>query len=126
MDVIEQAIAHARRRFPASPTPPGPARHEGLSQLSVWRQTMAPGAATPPHSHDCDEVVLCMAGSGELHIDGRVQRFGANETLILPRGSQHQLFNIGAVPMQTLGVFGASPVQTFLPDGALLPLPWAT
>ena len=32
-------------------------RDEGLQQLSIWRQTLAPGAATPPHSHDCDEVV---------------------------------------------------------------------
>ena len=34
---------------------------DGLSELSVWRQSMSPGAATPPHHHDCDEVVLCLA-----------------------------------------------------------------
>ena len=48
---------------------------DGLHELSVWRQSMAPGAATPPHSHDCDEVVLCLAGQGEVHSEGRVQRF---------------------------------------------------
>ena len=63
---------------------------DGLAQLSVWRQTMAPGAATPPHSHDCDEVVLCLAGWGEVHSEGRVQRFGADTTLVLPRGRSHQ------------------------------------
>ena len=99
---------------------------QGLQQLSVWRQSMQPGAATPAHSHDCDEVVLCLAGQGELHIDGRVQRFGANETLILPRNSQHQIFNTGALTMETLGVFGATPVNTFLPDGEVLPLPWSS
>ncbi|MCD6043103.1 MAG: putative auxin-binding protein 1, partial [Burkholderiales bacterium] len=26
---------------------------QGLSRLSVWRQSMAPGSATPPHQHDC-------------------------------------------------------------------------
>ena len=31
------------------------------------------GAATPPHRHDCDEVVLCQAGHGELHLDGEVK-----------------------------------------------------
>ena len=51
---------------------------EGLSQLSVWRQTLAPGAASPPHRHDCDEVVMCLAGHGEVHSEGRVQRFGAD------------------------------------------------
>ena len=40
----------------------------GLAHLSLWRQTMAPGAATPPHRHDCEEVVLIESGSGELHL----------------------------------------------------------
>ena len=43
---------------------------DGLTQVSIWRQTLAPGAATPPHRHDCDEVVMCHAGRGELHVDG--------------------------------------------------------
>lgn len=97
---------------------------QGLSQLSVWRQSMAPGAATPPHQHDCDEVVLCLAGEGELHTDGRCQRFGARSTLILPRGRVHQFFNVGTQPLETLGIFGQSPVPTCQPDGAPLPLPW--
>jgi quercetin dioxygenase-like cupin family protein len=53
----------------------------------VWRQTLAPGAATPPHRHDCDEVVLCLSGWGEVHSDGAVQRFGADCTVVLPRGA---------------------------------------
>jgi len=97
---------------------------QGLSQLSVWRQSMAPGAATPPHRHECDEVVLCLAGEGELHIGGQRQRFGAHSTLVLPRGQVHQLFNVGTQPLETLGIFGRSPVPTCQPDGAPLPLPW--
>lgn len=97
---------------------------EGLTQLSIWRQTLAPAAATPPHSHDTDEVVLCQAGSGELHIDGQVHPFGADCTLVLPRGRLHQIFSVGAEPLEIVGVFGATPVGTFLPDGAALALPW--
>ena len=48
----------------------------GGRELSVWRQTLAPGAATPPHSHACEEVVLCAAGSGELHVDGQARLSG--------------------------------------------------
>ena len=99
-------------------------RDEGLQQLSVWRQTLAPGAATPPHSHDCDEVVLCQAGRGELHIDGAVHAFGADCTLVLPRGRLHQIFCTGALPLEIVGIFGATPVGTYLPDGAALALPW--
>ena len=96
----------------------------GLNQLSLWRQSMAPGGATPPHRHDCDEVVLCLEGEGEVHIEGTVHAFRAGQTIVLPRGAAHQIFNVGDRPLETLGVFGASPVGTTLPDGAPLPLPW--
>ena len=101
-------------------------RDDGLQQLSVWRQTLAPGAATPPHSHDCDEVVLCQSGWGELHIDGEVHRFGPDSTVVLPRGRQHQLFSVGPTPLEIVGLFGATPVGTFLPDGQAIDLPWRT
>lgn len=99
---------------------------DGLTQLSVWRQTLAPGAATPPHRHDCDEVVMCTAGVGEVHSEGRVQCFGADQTVVLPRDVDHQLFNVGDRPLELLAVFGATPVATFLPHGDALELPWRT
>ncbi|HET9207059.1 MAG TPA: cupin domain-containing protein [Burkholderiaceae bacterium] len=99
---------------------------DGLQQLSVWRQSVAASAATPPHRHDIDEVVLCLSGRGELHIDGKVHPFRGGETLVLPRESMHQIFNVGDQPLEIVGVFGGTPVQTFLPDGSALPLPWRT
>lgn len=99
---------------------------DGLSQLSLWRQSLAPGAATPPHSHDCDEVVLCLGGWGEVHADGQVHRFGADTTLVLPQGLEHQIFNIGPMPLETIGILAATPVGTRGPDGQALALPWRT
>ena len=97
---------------------------EGLRQLSLWRQTLAPGAATPPHRHDCDEVVMCHAGQGEVHADDQVRAFGPGQTIVLPRDRLHQIFNTGTVPLEILGVFGASPVKVFLPDATELAVPW--
>jgi mannose-6-phosphate isomerase-like protein (cupin superfamily) len=99
---------------------------DGLQQISIWRQTLAPGAATPPHHHDCDEVVLCLSGLGEVHTEGRVQRFGADSTVVLPKGRDHQLFNAGPQPLEIVGLFGATPVLTMLPDGNTIDLPWRT
>ena len=97
---------------------------DGLEQLSLWRQSLAPGAATPPHSHDCDEVVMCESGQGAVLIGDRSYAFGAHSTLILPRDQLHQIVNNGAEPLEILGVFGATPVNVFLPDKQKLDLPW--
>ena len=123
MNVIEQARPE--------PTPlPGVAHAtfacgaHGLSELSLWRQTRAPGAATPPHRHDCDEVVLCLGGWGEVHTEGRAQRFGADSTVVLPAGRDHQIFNAGPQPLEILGIFAATPVVTRTPEGVPVDLPW--
>jgi mannose-6-phosphate isomerase-like protein (cupin superfamily) len=97
---------------------------QGLSRLSVWRQSMAPGSATPPHQHDCEEVVLVLEGSGEVHVAGEIIPFGADSTLVLPPNVPHQIFNTGTVPLKTVAAFSATPVGTFLPGGEALPLPW--
>lgn len=99
---------------------------QGLSQLSLWRQTLAPGAATPPHRHDCDEVVLCLAGEGSVGEGAASAGFRAGQTIVLPAGRDHQIVNSGRGPLEIIGIFGASPVATRLPDGLLLELPWAT
>jgi mannose-6-phosphate isomerase-like protein (cupin superfamily) len=123
MNVIEQ------NRPQASPIPgvahaTWAAQGDGLTQLSVWRQTLSPGAATPPHSHDCDEVVLCLDGWGEVHGGGEVRRFSADCTVVLPAGHVHQIINTGPQPLEIIGVFAATPVATNLPDGTALQLPW--
>ncbi|WP_119154797.1 cupin domain-containing protein [Caldimonas tepidiphila] len=99
-------------------------RDDGLQDLSVWRQSLAPGAATPPHRHDCDEVVLCLSGRGEVHIEGEAYRFGADTTVVLPKARVHQIFNVGAQPLEILAVFPSTPVQAVLPDGQAMELPW--
>lgn len=99
-------------------------RDNGLEQLSLWRQSLGPGGATPPHTHPCDELVLCSAGCGELHINGEVHRFGPEQTLVIPRNAAHQIFNVGEQPLEILGVFAATPVDVYLPDGERLDVPW--
>ena len=123
MDVIEQA-APVDSPIPGVAHATWAGEEHGLTQLSVWRQSLAAGAATPPHSHDCDEVVLCLEGEGEVHADGQVRTFGAGSTVTLPARRVHQLFNTGDKPMQLLGLFAATPVPTYWPDGSPLELPW--
>lgn len=98
--------------------------HTGLRHLSVWKQSMCAGNATPPHRHACEEVMICTGGIGELHAEGRVERFTAGQTIIIPAGVDHQLFSIGPEPLQTIAAFAMTPVLTTLPNGEVLDLPW--
>lgn len=124
MPVIEQAHPHTTP-IPGISHSTWAGAADGLQQLSVWRQTLAPGAATPPHRHPCDEVVMCLGGWGELHEDGVApQRFGPDQTVLLPKGRFHQIVACGALPLELIGVFAATPVPVELPDGSSLELPW--
>ena len=125
MTVIEQARPEATP-LPGVHHATWAGAADGLQQLSLWRQTLAPGACTPPHQHDCDEVVLCLGGQGEVHVDGHAHRFGPEQTVVLPKGGVHQLFNTGAQPLEMLGIFAATPVATSLPDGVAIDRPWRT
>lgn len=99
---------------------------EGLQRLSVWQQSIEAGAATPPHHHDCEEVVVVSAGCGELHIDGAVIPFASGSVLVIPPGIPHQILNSGTGTMDLVAAFSVSPVDVYLPNGEALPLPWPT
>lgn len=107
---------------------------QGLKQLSVWDQELEPGAATPPHRHDCEEVVLCSAGQGVLMVAGgsmegefaRTEAFAAGTTLCIPRNAVHQIFNTGDEPLRLVALFSATPVVPHLPDGTRIDLPWVS
>ncbi len=99
---------------------------DGLRALSFWRQSMAPGSATPPHMHPCEEVILVTAGTGELHIEGGIYKFDADAVLVLPAGKPHQIINTGRIPLESLAVFDATPVEAALPSGEPISLPWSS
>jgi quercetin dioxygenase-like cupin family protein len=120
---------HAAASLPESPIP-GIAhatlasRGHGLESLSVWKQTIAAGQGTPPHRHDCEEVVVVLAGSGELLAGDARMPFSAGATLLLPANEDHQIVNSGAEPLTIVATFSATPVNTYAPCGAALELPW--
>jgi mannose-6-phosphate isomerase-like protein (cupin superfamily) len=98
----------------------------GLRKLSVWQQIIAPGGATPPHFHDCEEVVLVTAGIGAIHTPSGSHTFGAGKTLLIPPLEEHQILNTGSTPVELVGIFSATPVGVFEPGGKALDLPWCS
>ena len=57
----------------------------GAQQVEMWHGRMDANSATPPHSHDTEEVVLFLTGSGRATVADREVRYQPGDTLILPR-----------------------------------------
>ncbi|MFN8627580.1 MAG: cupin domain-containing protein [Candidatus Binatia bacterium] len=93
----------------------------GAQQIEMWRGHMEANAATPPHSHDTEEVVLFLTGSGRATVGGGEVRYRAGDTLILPACQVHQIFAetesefVSAIPIDC---------TVRLPDGTVIDLPW--
>ena len=50
----------------------------GMKTLEMWLQTIAPGAGTPVHRHNCEEAIVVLRGSGQCTIEGVATNFGPN------------------------------------------------
>jgi quercetin dioxygenase-like cupin family protein len=95
----------------------------GARQVEVWHTILAPGAATPPHVHADEEVVVVLRGRGEIQIGEARHPFEAPCTLIAPAGIPHRLANTEMGPLEALAALPlGSAVAT--PEGAALDLPW--
>ena len=101
------------------------AGHEhGLASLAVWSQSVDAGGATPPHRHDCEEVVVVLEGSGVIAMDGSETTFGAGDTVVIPPNKPHQIFNTGSSALRLIAAFSMAPVRVEFPDGTPIDLPW--
>jgi quercetin dioxygenase-like cupin family protein len=97
---------------------------QGLSSLEVWVQTVAPGAATPVHRHDCEEAIVILEGHGVLALGGRDEAFGPGSTLVIPRDAVHQVRCTGTAPLRLVAALAAAPVRVNTATNERIPLPW--
>ena len=94
----------------------------GAEKIEVWRAKMDIGAATPPHSHDDEEIVVVLKGRGVAKVGDREQPFEEGDTLILPPRQVHQLVCTDSAIDGVVAMPLGSPVRT--PDGQVMDLPW--
>lgn len=100
------------------------ARIDGLNGLEVWMQTLAAGAQTPVHYHECEEVILVQSGSGRVFLADQRLEFVHGSTLVIPPKVIHQIVNDDSEPMRLVAVLSETPARVFKPDGELMDLPW--
>jgi quercetin dioxygenase-like cupin family protein len=96
----------------------------GLERLAVWANRIDPQGGTPPHTHDCEEVVLIQQGEGTVMLEGVEHAVRAGDTIIVPPNAVHQILNTGDEPLVLVAALSTSKVVVKLPDGTPLDLPW--
>ncbi|HVM96772.1 MAG TPA: cupin domain-containing protein [Candidatus Acidoferrales bacterium] len=93
----------------------------GAQSTEMWRAKMDAGAATPPHVHEHEEVLLILAGQGRATIGDEEVCYRAGDTVILPSGKVHQIFAETSTDIVSAMALGGT---VRLPNGELLDLPW--
>lgn len=96
----------------------------GATEAEVWEARMVPGASTPPHSHDAEEIVVVIEGAIEANVSDETSTVSAGEVLIVPAGTVHQLRNVAKGETRKIAVLGRVGAKTFWPDGRVLETPW--
>jgi len=81
----------------------------GLKGFEVWLGTLEPGEHGVLSKHAGEMVVLALAGTGKLVVDGGPQRFMSPCTLLVPPHLSFELVNNGSTALRLVSVFSAAP-----------------
>ena len=96
-----------RWRSTTGTAPEGGARASGSSLLEVPR-----GCALARHTDSAEEVVVVVAGTAELEVDGETQTVGAGAVALVPQEVPHQVRNAGEDLMRFVAVYASTDVVT--------------
>jgi len=96
----------------------------GATDLSLWRLSIAPREASPPHSLSREEVFLALSGSAVAVIDGTEHPFAEGDCLVVPTGVPFVLI-AGDAGLDAVCAMAAGGQATLLPDGPTISPPWA-
>ncbi|MBS0448713.1 MAG: cupin domain-containing protein [Proteobacteria bacterium] len=94
----------------------------GTSVCSVHENILNAGAVVPLHKHHVEEVIVCLAGSGECTFEGASpEPYRAGSVLIIPAGVAHTLRNAGDERLCQLAILaGPEPATQWLePEGSV-------
>jgi mannose-6-phosphate isomerase-like protein (cupin superfamily) len=79
-------------------TPTGNSEHQSLAEATV-----PPGGETGEHFHRLsEEIYFFIHGSGRLRLDDEESEVAEGDTVVIPPGTRHKLWNTGAKPLKLL------------------------
>lgn len=80
-------------------------RAVGTTATAALENYLPAGGFVPAHRHEVEELLVCLAGRGEFHIDERMHSFCEGDTVIIPARRVHSFRNVGDGRMRVLAIF---------------------
>ena len=75
-------------------------KHSQIVLMSV-----EPGDDIGEETHEVDQVLVFVAGSGEAVLNGEKSQVSANRLVVVPAGTKHNFINTGAEPLKLYTVY---------------------
>jgi mannose-6-phosphate isomerase-like protein (cupin superfamily) len=95
----------------------------GARETSAWRLTLLPGASSPDHTLDREEVFVALAGCARATLDGSAHDVRAGDGLIVPAGVAFTIANEGDEPFEAVACLPVGGSATVA--GEPMTPPWA-
>lgn len=76
---------------------------------------IAPGAHTPLHRHNCEEVYYVLQGRGYVESEGERYEFETGDAIYNRENTAHRVFNTGTEPVRLCVVAGIM-LMSLLPE----------
>jgi quercetin dioxygenase-like cupin family protein len=95
----------------------------GARETSAWRLTLAPGASSPDHALDREEVFVVLAGAARATLDGAGHDVREGDALIVPAGVEFRLATVGEAPFEAVACLPVGGRATVAGESAAPP--WA-
>ncbi|WP_214108104.1 cupin domain-containing protein [Acrocarpospora catenulata] len=96
----------------------------GSTELAVWSLEFEPGARSPEHSVDREEVFVVQSGRLVAHVGGREHVAGPGDALIVPVRTMFWLGNGSDAEPVRVTVCTSAGIQGTV-DGTVISPPWA-
>lgn len=98
---------------------------QGSAEVSTWRVELGAGKSTPVHIIDREQVWMPLSGALEAEVDGKAERVGAGQAVILAAGAVRQLRAVGGGPAEALVAMTVGGRAMVPGSEDKISLPWA-
>jgi mannose-6-phosphate isomerase-like protein (cupin superfamily) len=75
------------------------------AQSQLVLMSVLPGDDIGLETHDLDQVLVFVSGTGKSLIGGRERQIGAGDVAVVPAGTAHNFINTGSEPLKLFTVY---------------------